>query len=195
MVPVLDAFSSFTSFLGLGKTIQILALIAATLDDVKQKMLLRREEFGDDKDEKVFRHATLIIVPPALLSQWVLEVQKVCPWLVVDALIHGSSGDLKRVQQPSNSNQEEADIVVTTYNALEDNYASSTKGRQKSRQTKNSNSGDVPVETFVEKVHLANITWGRIVLDEMQEIRSWTTRVSKLVNSLASDCRWMLSGK
>lgn len=28
----------------------------------------------------------------------------------------------------------------------------------------------------------------------MQEIRSWKTRLSKLVNNLKSDCRWMLSG-
>ena len=39
-----------------------------------------------------------------------------------------------------------------------------------------------------------SVIWGRIVLDEMQEIRSWTTRLSKVVCRLRSDCRWMLSG-
>jgi len=59
------------------------------------------------------------------------------------------------------------DIVLTTYNAL-DKRASSR---------------------FLEEE-----VWGRIVLDEMQEIRSTTTKIAKTCENLQSDRRWMLSG-
>ena len=173
-------------------------MVVATLDEVKEKTKLRNEEDEDihedddgDNDVLYFRHTTLIIVPPALLSQWLAEIQKVAPWLTVDTLVHGS-GVLERVQKPKNSSsrqkKEDADIVMTTYQAVEDNYKTTTKKRhphQSRRGTYASNQ---------ELVSLADIHFARIVLDEMQEIRSWTTTLSKVVNNLQSDCRWMLSG-
>jgi hypothetical protein len=41
---------------------------------------------------------------------------------------------------------------------------------------------------------LKSIRWGRVVLDEMQEIRSSTTFIAKNCEGLLSERRWMLSG-
>jgi hypothetical protein len=41
--------------------------------------------------------------------------------------------------------------------------------------------------------HLAK-RWGRIVLDEMQEVRSSTTKIARMCETLKSDRRWMISG-
>lgn len=210
-----DAHSSFflsstrtKNLIGLGKTIEILALIVATLDEVKEKTQQRNEDDedmhdhdDDDSDvvvvgrdeegQRYFRHTSLIIVPPALLSQWLAEIQKVAPWLIVDILVHGS-GSLERVQEPKNSSTrqktEDADIVMTTYQAVEDNYKNSTKKRYSYQSRRGTNTSNQ------ENLSLADIHFSRIVLDEMQEIRSWTTTLSKVVNNLQSDCRWMLSG-
>lgn len=62
---------------------------------------------------------------------------------------------------------QDLDIVLTTYQTLE---AVRTSKR------------------------LQNRKWGRIVLDEMQEIRSSTTMIAKSCDKLLGTCRWMLSG-
>jgi DNA repair protein RAD5 len=41
---------------------------------------------------------------------------------------------------------------------------------------------------------LTDKVWGRIVLDEMQEIRSSTTKIAKMCEQLQGNKRWMLSG-
>ena len=61
----------------------------------------------------------------------------------------------------------EPDIVLTTYQALE--HAKTSK-------------------------RLQDRVWGRIVLDEMQEIRSSATMIAKSCDKLSGTRRWMLSG-
>jgi SNF2 family DNA or RNA helicase len=58
-----------------------------------------------------------------------------------------------------------ADIIVTTYAMLKD-----------------------------DKSTFNRIKWDRVVLDEMQEIRSSTTDHARACEKLLCDCRWMVSG-
>jgi hypothetical protein len=60
------------------------------------------------------------------------------------------------------------DIILTTYDSL-DNKRSCARTLQ-------------------------NVQWGRVVLDEMQEIRSSTTQIAKNCEKLQCNKRWMLSG-
>ena len=55
---------------GLGKTIEMLSLIASSLDELKGEA---RDDGGDDRT-----HATLIIVPPALVAQVRLPFVVLC---------------------------------------------------------------------------------------------------------------------
>lgn len=162
--------------MGLGKTVQTIALVVATLDDVKRKTCEQRSVYGHVGTRSSFRHTTLIVVPPSLLEQWISEIHKIAPWLVVDTLVHVSN-TLRRVSPPGihpDDALRDADIMLITYQGLEENARLRTKKP--------------------DTISLADQIWGRIVLDEMQEIRSWTTRISKLINNLRSNCRWMLSG-
>jgi hypothetical protein len=155
--------------MGLGKTIQVLGLILATLDDQRQRAK------QDPRQERT--HTTLIIVPPALVAQWQNEIFKVTGGgnaLTVDFLdvqtakMHPIRGPSSSSPSPSSSRTiRKADICLTTYQALEHPAASQV---------------------------LASQIWGRIVLDEMQEIRSSTTKIAKACEQLECDCRWMLSG-
>lgn len=82
----------------------MLGLIYATLPELKS------EAKRDGRN-----HSTLIIVPPALVSQWQAEIVKCTgDGLVVDYLDH-QSGQLTR----RGSATGDADIVLTTYKALE----------------------------------------------------------------------------
>ena len=51
------------------KTLEMLSLIASSLAELK-----REARGGGDE----YTHTTLIIVPPALVAQWVKEVEKSC---------------------------------------------------------------------------------------------------------------------
>ena len=148
-----------------GKTCSVLALILATKAEIKQ-------EVSSNKRPATPRtHATLIVVPPALLSQWVTEVTKVAgDSLVVDVFDHNNVVFDRR---SNHSKDEAADVVLTTYQSLE-----------KGRRCQNNRSAQVLLSTH----------WGRIVLDEMQEIRSNTTSIAKSCNALIAERRWMLSG-
>lgn len=142
--------------MGLGKTIQVVALVVATLQDLKQQVRHENET-----------HATLIVVPPALVSQWLAEIRKITgDALVCDFFDHNSMKFTRKSEKLG-----PADIVITTYNALE-----------KSRTQKNA-----------AKL-LTSTCWGRIVLDEMQEIRSSTSAIAKNCEKLQCNRRWMLSG-
>ncbi|KAL3913397.1 MAG: hypothetical protein SGILL_006508 [Bacillariaceae sp.] len=150
--------------MGLGKTCSVLALILASLPDIK------REVSSEKKDTAT--SATLIVVPPALLSQWVTEVAKVAgDSLVVDVFDHHGLEFIRRSSHPSSV---DADIVLTTYRALD-------KGGKGSKSNKGSHV-------------LLSTKWARVVLDEMQEVRSHTSSVSKNCIALDSTRRWMLSG-
>ena len=156
--------------MGLGKTVEVLALVLATLPDLQDQARSMPDNYW---------HATLIIVPPALVSQWISEVHKIAGnSLVVDFFCHRTA-EFHRQQSTAQTSSKScdrrtrrADVVITTYQALENSARRQMKG----------------VQT------LSGHTWGRVVLDEMQEIRSWTTTISKGCQRLQCNRRWMLSG-
>lgn len=147
-----------------GKTCSVLALVMASLSEIKQEVKKEKKSASTA--------ATLIIVPPALLSQWVSEVFKVAgDSLVVDVFDHNS---LKFERRSSHSGRDvDADVVLTTYQALE-----------KAKKGYRNNAANILLSTH----------WARVVLDEMQEVRSHTSSISKNCNALMASRRWMLSG-
>ena len=140
----------------------MLSLIACSLDELKSEARV-----GENTNTNKHTHATLIVVPPALVAQWVSEVEKCCgDTLSVDVLDVNDNDFMKRnLVQPGGDGN---DILVTTYSAL-DNAKTSR--------------------------YLASWSWGRIVLDEQQEIRSSTTKIAKNCEGLDCHRRWMLSGR
>jgi len=136
----------------------MLSLIASSLDE------LRREAVrGGDG----FTHSTLIVVPPALVRQWYNEVTKSCGTSLRVSILDANATDAHDFNELVSSRGNGADILITTYSALEKPKTSR---------------------------YLSNWTWGRVVLDEQQEIRSDTTRVAQNCESLTCHRRWMMSG-
>jgi SNF2-related domain len=110
-------------------------------------------------------HSTLIVVPPSLVSQWENEIIKCTGHTLIVDVIDGKTGAISR-RNDSNFDSD-ADIVLTTYKGL--------------------------VQRQVAPI-LQTKRWGRIVLDEMQEIRTSTSVIAKSCEELEGDRRWMLSG-
>ena len=117
--------------------------------------------------------ATLIIVPPALLNQWALEIDKCIKGdkklsvYQVDPKCVMSKLDFKAMLQKMPAAIRKSDIVLTTYNSLQDYSISNV---------------------------LSEFEWARIALDEMQEIRNSTSKIAKSCEALRSGKRWMISG-
>ena len=119
----------------------------------------------DDNDSEEER-TTLIIVPPALLTQWENECQKITG----DSLSVTVFNPATLLFDPPIECEitlRDVDVVLTTYPALSQPSASRILG---------------------------SYAWKRIVLDEMQEIRSSTSKLAQNCQSLMGRRRWMLSG-
>jgi SNF2 family DNA or RNA helicase len=112
-------------------------------------------------------HMTLIIVPPALVAQWQAEIIKATGDALTVEYWDAYSPVPSRRPGILRHEKDDPDVVITTYNALE--------------------------KTTVANL-LHEISWGRIVLDEMQEIRSSTSKIAKSCENLKARRRWMLSG-
>ena len=143
---------------------------------------------------------TLVVAPDTLVSQWAAEIAKSCdpraPLVVRVHVLGSSSGGggagsaVSQVRHASASAKHAflrelvggergagdagaaaagaaattTDVVLTTYRTVE-------------------------LDTRLQGAH-----WARVVLDEMQEVRSSTTQLARRCEALSADARWMVSG-
>ena len=122
--------------MGMGKTVELLGLVCAapaTVEQLKAPGLAKKHE---DAGPLVASRATLIVVPPALVSQWVNEVKKSIgatnPLSVKvfvtdkerEELVPLRKGSLKKSEtffasrKQSLSRLADHDIVIVTYNTM-----------------------------------------------------------------------------
>ena len=155
--------------MGLGKTIEALALMASTSQEAK--------DFGDIKPDRdlggdsILTHskATLLISPLSAVKNWEDQVHE-----------HTKKGSFKIcVYHGSNRTQNawelaKSDIVITTYGTV----ASEISGRS----AKGSSSP------------MRQIKWFRIILDEAHTIREGRAAQSQAIFSLSAARRWCLTG-
>ena len=87
--------------MGLGKTIQVLALL----------LLAQRD--GADAAAR----PSLIVAPASLLANWAGEIEKFAPGLKA-AIVHPSAMKPEDVQQFSESRAKSLDLVITSYGSL-----------------------------------------------------------------------------
>ena len=115
--------------------------------------------------------ATLIVVPPTLVSQWLAEIAKsLSPSLSLKVGKYTQADVIKRdaagAWRAEAAELASHDIVIATYGALDKCQSA-----------------------------LGAISWRRVVLDEMQEVRSSTTELAKKCERLHAPRRWMVEAK
>jgi len=194
--------------MGLGKTIQMIALILSTQKEAEEfvgkpmlslpsnstvNMTLNSSEspslpsmesadknsIGDLKSK-----GTLIICPLSTVSNWedqlANHVQKDTLKVYV---YHGGS----RISDPSHLIN--YDIVITTYNVSGTEYSKQSKNQQSKNTVNDSEPANLPTTSALQQIH-----WFRIILDEAHIIKDVTTVQSKAACSLKAERRWCLTG-
>ncbi|KAF7730072.1 hypothetical protein EC973_003018 [Apophysomyces ossiformis] len=183
--------------MGLGKTIQTIALVVSTMASP--------------------RRVTLIVTPLALIQQWATEIRTKTKEDGVKVLVHHGPN---RTKDPAVFL--EYDVIVTTYQVVASDMPSTEKrgrGKKSSHEESqtpvdspqsSSNSGSTTASTTPVAGEpmvaddeqtlkpgygpLFQVKWYRVVLDEAQQIKNRNTRSAISCSELTSEKRWCLTG-
>ncbi|KAK3116559.1 hypothetical protein LTR53_002927 [Teratosphaeriaceae sp. CCFEE 6253] len=171
--------------MGLGKTVELLALVALHRRDPVPYGTV----FDAPSDTDVTRSkATLIITPPTILQQWASEIARHAPSLKVHRYTGIENGDrsdehsAKVIERLAN----DYDVVLATYPTLahELHFAEDPPDRNMRHARK-----------FVRKRSpLVQIQWWRICLDEAQMVESGVTAAARVACRLPRVHSWAVTG-
>lgn len=165
--------------MGLGKTVEICALICLHRQQTSVRML------GTFLDPMQNTAATLIITPPSILKQWKNELQSLSPELKVmvyegirrEAVEHSHQQLVERFRHH--------DIVLTTYSVLAAEIHYAPVPSRDLRHQKKYERRFSPV---------TQITWWRVVLDEAQMIENGLNNAAKVAQLIPRQNAWAVSG-
>ncbi|KAA1113102.1 hypothetical protein PGT21_020900 [Puccinia graminis f. sp. tritici] len=154
--------------MGLGKSLQAICLIACTLDEAKEYS----SNTTKSSEEMNKSHATLIICPARLLTNWSQEIQKhVVENTMKFSKYHGT-------QRHSTVNEliSSVDVIITTYEIV----------RAEFQECKN--------HSPQNKSLIFSQLWFRIILDEAHIIRTTDSKTQSAIQSIKSERRLCLTG-
>lgn len=165
--------------MGLGKTVEICALICLHRQQTSARML---RTFLDPMQNTA---ATLIITPPSILKQWKNELQALSPELkvmVYDGIRHEA---IRYSHQQLIERFRHHDVVLTTYSVLSAEIHYAPVPSRDLRHEKKYERRFSPV---------TQITWWRVVLDEAQMIENGLTNAAKVAQLIPRYNAWAVSG-
>ena len=156
------------SQMGLGKTIQALALVMSN-------RLPSKDELAANPNRKIpeaTSKGTLVVAPLALIKQWESEIKdKVSRDRKLKVLVHHGPSRTKR-----GDDLKRYDMVITTYQTLTSEHEESSDK-------------DSGIKRGAFGVH-----WYRIILDEAHSIKNRTAKMTKAAYALKAVYRWCLTG-
>lgn len=150
--------------MGLGKTLTMIALVASDLDSQTPMPV------DDDLDQTVLPSipATLVIVPPPLISAWEEQLSDhLTPGALSYSRYHGNEKSATR--QTFHTDR----LVLTTYHTVSAEWKQSAGSSDST---------------------LFSVCWRRVVLDEAHFIRNGNSRMAQAICALHSQARWAVTG-
>ncbi|KAK5112916.1 hypothetical protein LTR62_003738 [Meristemomyces frigidus] len=171
--------------MGLGKTVELLALIALHRGGDHDG----RQIWDEVSQTKVTTsQATLIITPPSIMQQWMSELARHAPALRVHQYMGVGYGgrNAKPTSDVINECCTQYDVVLATYQTLarELHFAEDPPDRARRRERK-----------FERKRSpLVQIRWWRVCLDEAQMVESGVTAAARVACRLPRVHSWAVTG-
>lgn len=160
--------------MGMGKTIQTIALILARKREVKP---------------------TLIVCPMSSMSQWDNEISKSMRKRALKVFTF--YGESKR----SAESLKQFDIVLTSYNTVmkgfvpgSDSGEVSDSGEDCFPSSCDEGYSDTDVDRYAKSSALFTVKWGRVILDEGHRIRNGRNKTTAAIFNLKSEYHWCLTG-
>ncbi|KAH9860799.1 hypothetical protein J1614_012132, partial [Plenodomus biglobosus] len=170
--------------MGLGKTVELIALITHHKRDVPKEDSLDPYSGAYVKPSG----ATLIITPPSILEQWISELHTHAPELKV---FHYTGLPLPSAPKKDHAaarieNLMRYDVVLTTYAVLskEIHYATPPPDRSSRHQRRHERRASP----------LVGISWWRLCLDEAQMVESGVSQAAKVARIIPRCNAWAVSG-
>jgi len=167
--------------MGLGKTVELISLVS--LHKFTGEATKVVDEFSGN--EVTPCKATLIITPPAILEQWMQELERHAPSLKV---MHYTG--IKRVAEGDGEKTlkklMKQDVVLTTYSVLsaEVHHAVAQPERSRRREQQYSN----------QKSPLVMLKFWRVCLDEAQMVESGVSNAAIVARLIPRVNAWAVSG-
>lgn len=150
--------------MGLGKTIQSIALMLLNPRPTQESVDAAKRKFPSDLEK-----TTLVVAPLALIRQWEGEIKdRVEASHELKVLVHHGQQRTKNFKD-----LRKHDVVITTYQTLASEHASSEGGL---------------------KVGCFGLNWYRVILDEAHSIKNRNAKVTKAACALRAEYRWCLTG-
>ncbi|KAK5779321.1 hypothetical protein RI543_003211 [Arxiozyma heterogenica] len=183
--------------MGLGKTIEIIALIL-----LNQRKLTSSSSFLTQDNKTIYRsNSTLIICPDPLLYQWINEIEMHTDNGIIKCFNYKGYQDITQRFQTTNIEEIvnillKYDLIITTYKVinLEIHYAKYNANLRSRRRRNNSNSIANNGPKYDYSSPLSLIQFWRIILDEVQMLKSDNTQIAKCTNLLHRIHTWGVSG-
>eukprot|EP00887_Chlorella_sp_A99_P003475 scaffold7.g3475.t1 len=163
--------------MGLGKTIETLALVLANPAPRPPPGTPTVQREGG----LIKSRATLVVCAVSLVGQWMAEAQAKLGGSLRMHMYHGQN----RIKDPIKL-ATQFDMVVTTYATLNSDFAKA--GGKKAKK------GFEGVQPRVNFPPLGSIKWHRLVLDESHTVKNSAVGHSRASTALEADRRWMVTG-
>lgn len=190
--------------MGLGKTIEIMALMLLNKRNLSLSSSSSSSSTFVTQDKKIIHksNSTLIICPNSLLKQWINEIDTHTNQGAIKYFHYQGYHDIIKRFHTTNikeiiNNLQEYDLIITTYKVinLEIHYAQYNANIRSRRKRIDSN-GDLIDDTpkYDYSSPLALIQFWRIILDEVQMLKSDNTQIAKCTNMLHRIHTWGVSG-
>ncbi|CAB4256540.1 similar to Saccharomyces cerevisiae YLR247C IRC20 Putative helicase [Maudiozyma barnettii] len=184
--------------MGLGKTIEILSLIllnkrqlTQTEYDSSNSLISYTNELG----KTVLKtKTTLIICPNPLLQQWINEIMQHTNKDSVSVFHYQGYNNVKQTFNTDNINEivrklSQFDVIITTYNVINmEIHYTQYNANQRSRR----NNNNAPRYDYSSPLSL--MQFFRIILDEVQMLKSDNTQAAKCTSLLDRIHTWGVSG-
>ncbi|KAG8857347.1 hypothetical protein FRB96_005834 [Tulasnella sp. 330] len=184
--PVLGRGALMADSMGLGKTLTMLCLILATMNDVPTQYSNATLIGQSALNRLVYHRQPLtslgpwlpLVVPLSVLSNWTTQIDEhVAAGKITTHVYHGEGRTNVSATQLSMF-----DIVLTTYDVVSRDWgltAGVGVGAAKKRKT----DGGV-----------MSVKWKRVILDEGHNVRNVKTRTAQAVCALEAERRWVVTG-